>query len=81
MVVVERQLRELMARGWTQGEIGDWVGLTQPSISRLMRGEHRDTYSATAARIKELHDAVVSEALPKPRRPTTAKPKPRKKAA
>lgn len=78
---MERQLRELMARGWTQGEIADRVGLTQPTISRLMRGEHRDTYSASAARIKDLHDAVVSEAAPKPKRHTTAKPKPRRKAA
>lgn len=81
MLVVERQLRELMARGLTQGEIANRVGLSQPTISRLMRGVHSDTLSAVAARIKDLHDAVLSEALPKSKRPTTAKAKPRKEAA
>lgn len=79
--MVERQLRELMDRGLTQGEIANRVGLSQPTISRLMRGVHSDTLSAVAARIKALHDAVVSEAPPKPKRPTTARAKPRKKAA
>lgn len=80
MLVVERQLRDLMARGLTQGEIADRVGLSQPTISRLIRGVHGDTHSAVAARIKDLHDAVLSETPPKATRRTTAKLKPQKAA-
>lgn len=74
MLVVERQLRDLMARGLTQSEIADRVKVTQPTISRLIRGVHADTGSAVAERIKELHDAVMSEAPPKLKHRGTAKP-------
>jgi transcriptional regulator with XRE-family HTH domain len=72
VVVVAEQLRELMASGFSQGEIARRVGLTQPTISRLLAGLHSDTRSAAAARIKALHDAVI----PKRKRP----PKPREAA-
>jgi transcriptional regulator with XRE-family HTH domain len=71
-VGVVGQLRELIASGLTQREIAQRVGLTQPTISRLLAGLHSDTRSAAAERVKALHEAVIL----KPKR----QPKPRKAA-
>lgn len=40
--VMIRMEQHLKAEGWTQAEAGRRLGITQPRVSRLMKGQWRD---------------------------------------
>jgi transcriptional regulator with XRE-family HTH domain len=59
MGTVRKHLVDLLASGLSQTEIARAVGLTQPSISRLLRGVSMDTLSENARAIEELHRSKI----------------------
>ena len=52
---IQQQLHEILATGLTQLEVGTYVGLSQPQISRLVRGKCEDTKMSTGKKIEALH--------------------------
>lgn len=58
-----RELIEaLIARGWTQQQIGERIGLTQASVSKVARGDVDDVMSRSYRRLEALHAEVVNGA-------------------
>lgn len=52
---LQEQLTELNERGYSDSEIARSVGATQPTISRLRRGDHADTSYTIGKAIETLH--------------------------
>lgn len=53
------KLRSLLAGGMSQSDIARAVGVSQPTISRIISGQH-DMKASTAARIDAVWSAVVA---------------------
>lgn len=51
-------IKDLIDRGLTQAAIADRVGVKQPAISKVLRGETEDVLSATYRRLLALHAEV-----------------------
>lgn len=49
-------IEELLRRGFTQHDIARETGITQPTISRVRRGEHGDPRLSTFAALKAMHE-------------------------
>lgn len=48
----------------TQAQIAESVGTQQATISKIERGDVKDVMSVTYRKLKELHDSIVSPAVP-----------------
>lgn len=58
-----RELIEaLIARGWTQQRIGERIGLTQASVSKVARGDVDDVMSRSYRHLESLHAEVMGSA-------------------
>ena len=58
MATIQQMLKEIHSKGFTQEKIGQWVGLSQGAVSRLMNGMTQCTYKQ-GLKIKEMHDSQV----------------------
>ncbi len=54
-------VRALMGAQWSQQRIADEVGVTQPSISRILSGRHHDPRHSLVERLRELVRDVERE--------------------
>lgn len=52
-------INDLIALGWTQAKIAERVGLQQPAISKVLRGEVSDVMSRSYRRLAALHAEVI----------------------
>ena len=55
-------IADLMARDWTQVQIAERTGITQPTVSKVVRGEVRDVMSRSYRRLAALHAEVMGQA-------------------
>jgi transcriptional regulator with XRE-family HTH domain len=52
----------LVAAGHSQAAIADRAGVKQPTISRILSGEHKDPKSSVLIKLNEFADQVAAEA-------------------
>jgi predicted XRE-type DNA-binding protein len=69
--VMIRMEQHLKAQGWTQAEAAKRLGITQPRVSRLIKGNWRDfsldmllTLAARAGLKPELKPSLKNEIIP-----------------
>jgi len=53
---IQTQLKELIGAGNTQLKIADEIGVKQPTVSRMIRGDWSDTRLSIALKIQAMHD-------------------------
>lgn len=54
-------ISDLIARGWTQVQIAERTGITQSSISKVLRKEVSDVMSRSYRKLAELHAEVMAQ--------------------
>ncbi len=47
-------VRALIRAGWSQGEIADAIDVTQPTVSRILSGRHKDPRYSAVERLRQL---------------------------
>ena len=58
MATIQQMLKEINAKGFSQEKIGQWIGLSQGAVSRLMRGITQCTYKQ-GLKIKDMYESQV----------------------
>lgn len=58
MATIQQMLKEIRSRGISQEKIGAKIGVSQGSVSRLMRGETECSYSL-GQKIKQLYESCI----------------------
>lgn len=53
-------IKDLIDRGLTQAAIADRVGVKQPAISKVLRGETEDVLSVTYRKLMALREEVIA---------------------
>lgn len=53
-------IKQLIDAGMTQVQIAEKTGITQPTVSKILRGEVRDVLSQSYRRLASLHSEVVN---------------------
>jgi predicted transcriptional regulator len=66
-------VKELIDAGYSQTVIGDRAGVKQPTISRILSGEHTDTKSSVLIKLKEFADEVRNQQETSPEIPGHAR--------
>lgn len=47
-------VRTLIRAGWSQGEIADAIDATQPTVSRILSGRHKDPRYSVVEKLRHL---------------------------
>ena len=47
-------VRTLIRAGWSQGEIADAIDATQPTVSRILSGRHKDPRYSVVEKLRQL---------------------------
>ncbi len=47
-------VRALIRAGWSQGEIADAIDVTQPTVSRILSGQHKNPRYSAVERLRQL---------------------------
>ncbi|WP_312165877.1 helix-turn-helix domain-containing protein [Massilia timonae] len=58
----QQAVQQLVAAGHSQAVIADRAGVKQPTISRILSGEHKDPKSSVLIKLNEFADQVAAEA-------------------
>lgn len=53
-------IQDLIDAKWTQQQIAERTGLTQASVSKVLRGDVKDVMSRTYRLLQELHAEVTA---------------------
>jgi len=53
-------IKDLIDRGLTRAAIADRVGVKQPAISKVLRGETEDVLSVTYRKLMALREEVIA---------------------
>lgn len=53
-------IKQLIDAGMTQVQIAERTGITQPTVSKILRGDVRDVMSQSYRRLAALHGEVVT---------------------
>lgn len=54
-------VKTLVEAGFSQAEIADRAGVKQPTISRILSGDHTDPKSSVLIRLKDFADQVDAD--------------------
>jgi transcriptional regulator with XRE-family HTH domain len=61
-------VKQLIDAGMTQVQIAERTGITQPTVSKILRGDVRDVMSQSYRRLAAVHAEVVGPRARKERR-------------
>lgn len=60
-MTAQQMIEALLDSGLTQMQIADGAGMPQSTVSKLLRGDHKDTSLSHGLRLIELHQRVCGK--------------------
>lgn len=61
MCTPQKHVEQIIKAGYSQTYIAEQTGISQPTISRILSGEHTDPKSSTASALKRLAEKVAPQ--------------------